>query len=63
MVTTHDTLLTVPETALALKVSKSMVYRLIKPQCLKVVKVGNLIRIRPVDLETYICHLVEESVG
>ncbi|HVE77157.1 MAG TPA: helix-turn-helix domain-containing protein [Actinomycetota bacterium] len=55
-----DVLLTVAEVASLMRVSNMTVYRLIKSEQLKALKVGKNYRIRESDIETY---LNDRSVG
>lgn len=51
---TKQFLLTIPETAHLMRVSRSTVYRLIDQGVLDVVMVRSSIRIRPTDVERYL---------
>lgn len=55
-----DELLTVDEVAARLRVSRWMVYRLIKERQLVSVKLGSCRRIAPESVAAYIAELVEE---
>jgi excisionase family DNA binding protein len=46
----QDRLMTVPETAEFLSISKSMVYKLVETGCIPAYHIGRLIRIRQSDL-------------
>lgn len=56
-----DELLRVDEVAARLRVSRWMVYRLIKERRLVSVKVGNCRRIAPESVAAYIAELLEEA--
>jgi excisionase family DNA binding protein len=51
------TMLTVPEVALALRISRSKVYELIRDQNLQTVKIGRLRRIDPRALYAFVASL------
>lgn len=56
-----DELLTVDEVAARLRVSRWMVYRLIKERQLTSVKVGKCRRVAPESVAVYISELMEEA--
>ncbi len=63
MVDQQSRLLTVPEVAEHLHLSRSMVYALIQRGQLKVIKIGNATRVAPTALNAFLRSIEDEAEG